>query len=123
MPQAIWTGAISFGLVSIPVRLYPATRRRDVRFHELDRVTGERIRHQRVRESAMSLLQPPLPEAFPRTEAPVPPSLPALPLADEPLPPRVAYEDVVKGFEVAPRQYVAVSREELEAIAPQASRT
>ena len=51
MPQVVWTGTISFGLVSVPVRLYPATRRKDVRFHEIDRETGQRIRHQRVTES------------------------------------------------------------------------
>jgi DNA end-binding protein Ku len=33
MSQAVWTGSISFGLVSIPVRLYPATQPKDVRFH------------------------------------------------------------------------------------------
>ena len=48
MPQAIWSGTISFGLVSVPVRLYPATRRKDVRFHEIDRQSGQRVRHQRV---------------------------------------------------------------------------
>ncbi len=41
MARAIWTGTISFGLVNIPVRAYPATRRKDVRFHEIDRVTGQ----------------------------------------------------------------------------------
>jgi DNA end-binding protein Ku len=49
MPQSIWSGTISFGLVSVPVRLYPATRKHDVRFHELDRLTGQRVRHERVR--------------------------------------------------------------------------
>lgn len=50
MPRAVWRGAISFGLVAVPVRLYPAVKRKAVRFHELDRVTGRRVRHQRVRE-------------------------------------------------------------------------
>src|SRR5438552_6780721 len=50
MARAVWTGTISFGLVSVPVRLYPATRRKDVRFHEIDRLSGQRIRHQRVVE-------------------------------------------------------------------------
>src|SRR5437660_530782 len=49
MPQAVWTGTISFGLVSVPVKLYPATRKKDVRFKEIDRLTGQRVRHQRVR--------------------------------------------------------------------------
>jgi len=49
MPRALWTGTISFGLVNIPVRLLPATRRRNVRFHEIDSVTGQRVHHERVR--------------------------------------------------------------------------
>src|SRR5215471_7379018 len=52
MPRAVWRGSISFGLVAVPVRLYPAVRRRDVRFREMDRATGQRIRHLRVRDAA-----------------------------------------------------------------------
>src|SRR5205814_1771370 len=48
MPQAVWTGTISFGLVNIPVRLYPATEPKDVRFHLYDRRSGKRIRYERV---------------------------------------------------------------------------
>jgi len=48
MPQAIWSGTINFGLVSIPVRLYPATSPKDVRFHLYDRRTGRRVRYERV---------------------------------------------------------------------------
>ena len=51
MPRAIWTGTISFGLVNIPVRVYPATRRKDVRFHEIDRQTGQRIGSIQLRRS------------------------------------------------------------------------
>lgn len=46
--RAIWKGAISFGLVSIPVRLYSATEEKDIRFHQVHRVDGGRIRYQRV---------------------------------------------------------------------------
>src|ERR1700687_1542654 len=49
--RAVWSGTISFGLVSVPVRLYPATRRQDIRFHEIDRSSGQRIRHQKVGEA------------------------------------------------------------------------
>ena len=48
MAQAVWTGSISFGLVVIPVRLYPATEPKDVRFHLYDRRTGKRVRYERV---------------------------------------------------------------------------
>jgi DNA end-binding protein Ku len=46
--RSIWKGAISFGLVSIPVRLYSATEERDVAFHQVRRSDGSRIRYKRV---------------------------------------------------------------------------
>src|SRR5438309_12129042 len=48
MGQAVWTGSISFGLVNIPVKLYPATEPKDVRFHLYDRRTVKRLRYERV---------------------------------------------------------------------------
>ena len=48
MARAIWSGAISFGLVNIPVKLYSAVSRKTVRFHQLDAESGQRIRQQRV---------------------------------------------------------------------------
>jgi DNA end-binding protein Ku len=50
MPNAIWTGSISFGLVTVPVRLVSATRSQDVRFNQLEAETGSRIRYRRVSE-------------------------------------------------------------------------
>jgi DNA end-binding protein Ku len=50
VPQAIWTGSISFGLVTVPVRLVSATRSQDVRFNQLEATTGSRIRYRRVSE-------------------------------------------------------------------------
>lgn len=47
MPRAIWTGAISFGLVSVPVKLYSATESKDVSFHQLEKDSGKRIDHRR----------------------------------------------------------------------------
>jgi DNA end-binding protein Ku len=46
--RSIWKGAISFGLVSIPVKLYSATEERDVSFHQVHRDDGGRIRYKRV---------------------------------------------------------------------------
>ncbi len=46
--RSIWKGAISFGLVTIPVRLYAATEQRDVQFHQVHREDGGRIRYRRV---------------------------------------------------------------------------
>jgi DNA end-binding protein Ku len=139
MARAVWTGTISFGLVSVPVRLYPATRRKDVHFHELDRLTGQRVRHQRVvasppnfetpslalpvrgREQPVPTLtsrerEQPVPTLAPRgREEPVQESLPTM----QP----VAAEDLLKGFEVARNRYVTVGRDELEALAPERTRT
>ena len=46
--QSIWKGAISFGLVSIPVRLYSATEEKDSSFRQVHREDGGRIRYKRV---------------------------------------------------------------------------
>ena len=49
MANAVWTGSLSLGLVVVPVRLYPAIKKKMVRFRELDR-SGRRVRHVRVAE-------------------------------------------------------------------------
>jgi DNA end-binding protein Ku len=46
--RPIWSGAISFGLVNVPVKLYSAVSRKTVRFHQLHEKTGGRIRQKRV---------------------------------------------------------------------------
>lgn len=46
--RSIWKGAISFGLVTIPVKLYSATEQKDVSFHQVHREDGGRIRYRRV---------------------------------------------------------------------------
>ena len=48
MPRPIWSGAISFGLVNVPVKLYSATSSKDVRFHQLDGKSKSRIKQKRV---------------------------------------------------------------------------
>src|SRR3954453_10227002 len=48
MPRSIWTGAISFGLVTVPVKLYSAVSKKTVRFHQLDSENGVRIAQKRV---------------------------------------------------------------------------
>ncbi|MBW3658960.1 MAG: Ku protein [Actinobacteria bacterium] len=90
MPRSMWSGAISFGLVSVPVKLYPATSSHDIRFTQLHRDTGARVRQKRV---------------------------------DEQTGEEVAYEDIVKGYEVGAGRYVLVERDELESLDPEASRT
>ena len=48
MARSMWTGAISFGLVTVPVKLYSAVSRKTVRFHQLSSTTGVRIQQKRV---------------------------------------------------------------------------
>jgi DNA end-binding protein Ku len=140
MARAVWSGTISFGLVSVPVRLYPATKRKDVRFHEIDRLSGQRIRHQKVIDTTPSVPSPKGGGDY--GESPVSamnlrPAMPARVDVSENLPPPlrgrvgegasrepqpVAAADVVKGFEVAKDRYVTVDREELEELAPERTR-
>ncbi len=116
MPTALWTGSLSFGLVVIPVRLYPAVRKKTVRFHEIDQ-SGRRIRHVRVADPEPELDYEPRPAAAPSfqwTPSPAPDPPPAA---------EVSYEEVRKGFEIAPGQYVSLTREEVQALAPERSRS
>lgn len=48
MPRSIWSGAISFGLVNVPVKLYSSVSRKTVRFHQLNGKTGHRVAQKRV---------------------------------------------------------------------------
>ncbi|GGQ11367.1 Ku protein [Streptomyces mutabilis] len=50
MARAIWTGVITFGLVSVPVGLFTATEDHTVHFHQLQRGTSDRVRNRRVNE-------------------------------------------------------------------------
>src|ERR671910_569681 len=89
MPRAIWSGAISFGLVNIPVKLFSAVSKKTVRFHQIDAESGVRVRQKRVG-----------------------------PDGEE-----IAYEQIVKGYEIGPDRYVTTTPEELEALEPQKTRT
>jgi DNA end-binding protein Ku len=46
--RAIWKGAVSFGLVNVPIRLYSATENHDVKFRQVHREDGGRIKYQRI---------------------------------------------------------------------------
>ncbi|MFD8415500.1 Ku protein [Streptomyces sp. NPDC059650] len=50
MARPVWTGVISFGLVSLPVAIYTATDSHTIHFHQLQRGTADRIRNRRVNE-------------------------------------------------------------------------
>jgi DNA end-binding protein Ku len=89
MPRSIWSGAISFGLVNVPVKLYSAVSRKSVRFHQLHDADHVRIQQKRV-----------------------------CPADGE----EVAYENIVKGYEISPDRYVVIEPEELEALDPKKTR-
>ena len=46
--RSVWKGAVAFGLVNVPVRLYSATTDHDIRFHQVHRGDGGRIRYKRT---------------------------------------------------------------------------
>ncbi len=83
MPRAIWKGAVGFGMVSIPVKLYSATEEKDVAFHMLHRKDHARIKQQRY---------------CPEDEA------------------VIEWTDIVKGYEIAPDQYVVMEPEDFEKV-------
>jgi len=90
VPRPIWSGAISFGLISIPIRLFPAVKRKNVSFNQIDGETGARIRMKRVSAETGE---------------------------------EVAYDEIVKGFEVTKGSYVVITDEELTSLDPKKSRT
>jgi DNA end-binding protein Ku len=50
MARPIWSGVVSFGLVTVPVSLFTATEDHTTHFHQLQRGTSDRVRNQRVNE-------------------------------------------------------------------------
>jgi DNA end-binding protein Ku len=127
MPNAIWSGSLSLGLVVMPVRLYPAIRKKVVRFHELDG-RGRRVRHIRVSEPEVDFEGPGWEPARPALDMPPPPPPPSRFVHSEPAPvsstasQEIRYEEIRKGYEVAPGQYVSLTREEVAALGPERSR-
>ena len=132
MPRAIWTGSLTFGLVSVPVKLYNATSPRDVRFHQFEQGTGKRIRYRRVTEPAPDeepwTLQPEDPD---EREPPTGPPAEAVEDAEGTALDRgpasadtegIPYEHVVKGYELDRERFVMVTPEELAALQPEPTR-
>ena len=149
MPTAVWTGTLSFGLVSVPVRLFPATEPKDVRFHQYDR-SGRRLRYRRVVDDDTPPplegdMAPPIGDDAPQplaAEAPqslaadAPESLTAgtpppsetaadgeAAAATRPADREVAWSDVLLGRETDAGEMVFVEREEVERLRPRRSAT
>lgn len=126
MPTAVWTGSLSFGLVNIPVRLINATAPKDVRFHLYDR-SGRRVRYERVVDTPEPIDEPAELEVDRGAEAREagdaaetrPPSAPAPEHASR----SIEWEDVVRGRENEFGELVTLSREELDQVRPERSRT
>jgi DNA end-binding protein Ku len=139
MPRSVWRGTLSFGLVAIPVSLFPATEPKDVRFHLFDR-EGRRVRYRRVVDAGLSLGEAgPGDEAGDEAEdeaedeAGVDADRAAGPGPEDDDPTRVggdertgdvevAYEDLVRGYEVEPETYVFLEPGEIERARPTPSR-
>jgi DNA end-binding protein Ku len=117
VPTAAWTGTLSFGLVSIPVRLFPATEPKDVRFHLYDR-GGQQVRYQRVVGGPPEVTEP-APE---RREPPERPSeAVGVPEGVQPRP--LEWADLMRGQETETGEVVLLSHEEIERTRPQRSRS
>ncbi|HEX6399096.1 MAG TPA: Ku protein [Actinomycetota bacterium] len=121
MARSVWRGTLSFGLVAIPVSLYPATEAKDVRFHLFDR-EGRRVRYRRVVDAGPSRAPQEVDDVEAVAEAtgrePAEGRDEAVGAAET----EVAYEDLVRGYEVEPETYVFLETEEIERARPSPSR-
>jgi DNA end-binding protein Ku len=89
-PRSLWSGAISFGLVNVPVKMMTAVSPKDVRFNQLHAKDNSRIQQKRF-------------------------------CADEGV--EIPFDEIVKGHEVRPGQYVVIAPEELDGLDPAATHT
>jgi DNA end-binding protein Ku len=90
MARPIWSGSISFGLVSVPVKLYSAVSPKTVRFHQLHKSDGGRVAQKRVCSVDGE---------------------------------EVAFQDIVKGYEIAPDRYIVIEPDELSSLSPAGTQT
>lgn len=121
MARSVWRGTLSFGLVAIPVSLYPATEAKDVRFHLFDR-EGRRVRYRRVVDAGPSGAPQEVDDVEAGAEATEREPAEG---RDEPVgaaETEVAYDDLVRGYEVEPETYVFLETEEIERARPSPSR-
>jgi DNA end-binding protein Ku len=137
MPRSVWTGALRFGLVTIPVALYPATEPKDVRFHLYDRESGRRVRYRRVVDAEPTDArdidegdgsgEDVEPADEPDAEAARAEGAERAPARDEggtegQREVEVGYDDLVRGVEVDPGRAVFLEPGEIEEARPQRSR-
>ena len=121
----VWRGFLSFGLVSIPIRLHKAARAEKISFRllhreappepEVEEEVVEPPRPQRGQRGAPKIEVPPAPE--PPEEPIVAPVQRALVTAEDPSVP-LPKQEVIRGFEYDKNRYVVVEEEDLRAITP-----
>jgi DNA end-binding protein Ku len=122
MPNAVWTGSLSFGLVNIGVRLYPATAPKDVRFHLVDE-RGQRVRYRRYVPDDHADQADPAEEALATPAAARQPTeqrsdeTDAAPEEER----EIAYDDLMRGYETD-EGLVVLDRDEIESVRPKRSR-
>lgn len=124
MPKAVWTGSLAFGLVNIPVRLYPATEPKDVRFHLMD-ARGRRVRYRRFVE-AEGPEEDWTPSNVPQADAGTPSSRTAssgTPRQPDQVEEEIAYEDLMRGVERDDGSVVLLGDDEIRSVQPERSRT
>ncbi len=98
MARPYWSGSIQISLVSFAVKFFVATEyKSEIRFHQISRSTGERVRHQKVLQSAVDN---PAGQAEDLDETPA-------------AAPTVEKNDIVKGYEYAKGQYVQIEPSEI----------
>ena len=134
MASTVWKGHSSFGLVSIPVRLYRAARAEKVSFRRLHRTVAAQPAEPELDE----LSTEPTPVRLARRDEREPidevePERSRMPAAQPLLAPvrnlftsaenaqPIPREEIVKGYEVQPQQYVVVSDDELRRLTPRTS--
>ncbi len=93
MARPYWSGQITISLVSFSVKLFVATEAKsEIRFHQISRATGERVRHQKVLASAAQAQE----DSGEETAAAV-----------------VGKDEIVKGYEYRKGEYVTIEPSEL----------
>src|SRR5581483_2575110 len=132
MPSIVWKGHLTFGLVSIPVKLFRAARRERVRMHYVHRpATEERYVEPSEEEAEEPVPNPPLPIRPRRPEAATaepdiaePPSFATPPPVSRVRQSLVSSEgdqpvrraDLLKGYEIEPDRYVVLDPNELKSL-------
>ncbi len=122
MAATVWKGHLTFGLVSIPVKLFRAARTERIPFHRLNRSDASRVRQQFVSEVDPEPENAPHEEPLPirRIEKGPVESFVAATRPAESVP--IPRAELVKGFEYEKDRYVVIEDRDLDQIAPKTSR-